>query len=215
MKTTNLKILVLLFFINILNSTSQNEVIIPKPNEIYFRQGNFLIDENTIIISSENIKKNTNSLQKYFNIILKTSQILSKKNIIHFWKGNLDLVIAAASNEYEVLNSFYNFTYLDYHYKNLALASFFELIPKKIVVKYHDKIIGLGFQIWGVWIPTNENMHYLVSPRIAANAEIGWTLKEDKNLSYFSLNIKSLQKRWTEKGIYFAPDYVEEKIKMS
>ncbi|KRP26146.1 MAG: hypothetical protein ABS28_08040, partial [Cryomorphaceae bacterium BACL22 MAG-120619-bin32] len=61
MKTTNLKILVLLFFINILNSTSQNEVIIPKPNEIYFRQGNFLIDENTIIISSENIKKNTNS----------------------------------------------------------------------------------------------------------------------------------------------------------
>lgn len=58
-------------------------------------------------------------------------------------------------------------------------------------------------------------MHYLVSPRIAANAEIGWTLKEDKNLFDFSLNIKSLQKRWTEKGIYFAPDYVEEKIKMS
>ena len=84
MKTTNLKILVLLFFINILNSTSQNEVIIPKPNEIYFRQGNFLIDENTIIISSENIKKNTNSLQKYFNIILKTSQILSKKKYYTF-----------------------------------------------------------------------------------------------------------------------------------
>ena len=80
MKTTNLKILVLLFFINILNSTSQNEVIIPKPNEIYFRQGNFLIDENTIIISSENIKKKYKFSSKIFQYYFKNfSNTLKKK----------------------------------------------------------------------------------------------------------------------------------------
>lgn len=89
MKIKTLKILVLFLFFNILNSTSQNAIIIPKPNEISFRQGTFLIDENTIIVSSENIKKITNSLQEYFknnfNIILKNSEKSDeKKNKIQF-----------------------------------------------------------------------------------------------------------------------------------
>lgn len=143
----------------------------------------------------------------------KTSQILAKQSIIHFWKGDLDLAIAAASNGYEIVNSLHNFTYLDYNYKNLPLskAYSFDPIPENLEVKYHDKIIELGCQMRGEWIPTNGNMHFLVFPRIAAYAEIGWTLKEHKNFSDFSLNLKSLQKRWTEKGIYFAPDSVVEK----
>jgi len=143
----------------------------------------------------------------------KTSQILAKESIIHFWKGDLDLAIAAASNGYEIVNSLHNFTYLDYNYKNLPLskAYSFDPIPENLEVKYHDKIIGLGCQMWGEWIPTNGNMHFLVFPRIAAYAEIGWTLKGHKNFNDFAINLKSFQKRWTEKRIYFAPDSITQK----
>jgi hexosaminidase len=144
----------------------------------------------------------------------KTTQKLAKKSIVHFWKGDIDLISTAASSGYEIVNSLHSFTYLDYKYKNLPLskAYSFDPIPKKLDKKYHDKIIGLGAQMWGEWIPTNGEMHFRVFPRIAAYAEIGWTKNENKNFKSFKLALKNLQKRWKKKGIYFADDeFVEKK----
>ena len=142
----------------------------------------------------------------------KTSQKLAEKSIVHFWKGDVKLAETAARNGYEIVNSLHNFTYLDYTYKNLPLskAYSFDPIPEKLDEKYHDKIIGLGCQMWGEWIPTNGDMHYKVFPRIAAYAEIGWTAKKRKDFTFFKTALKNLQKRWTAKEIYFAPnEFVE------
>jgi len=89
MKTKSLKTLILFLFFNILNSTAQNAIIIPKPNTISFGQGTFLIDENTSIVFSESSKKNINTLQEYFksnfNIILKIAEKSDEKmNKIQF-----------------------------------------------------------------------------------------------------------------------------------
>jgi hexosaminidase len=142
----------------------------------------------------------------------KTSQKLAEKSIVHFWKGDVKLAETAARNGYEIVNSLHNFTYLDYTYKNLPLSKVysFDPIPEKLDEKYHDKIIGLGCQMWGEWIPTNGDMHYRVFPRIAAYAEIGWTAKKRKDFTFFKTALKNLQKRWTAKEIYFAPnEFVE------
>ena len=142
----------------------------------------------------------------------KTSQKLAEKSIVHFWKGDVKLAETAARNGYEIVNSLHNFTYLDYTYKNLPLskAYSFDPIPEKLDEKYHDKIIGLGCQMWGEWIPTIGDMHYRVFPRIAAYAEIGWTAKKRKDFTFFKTALKNLQKRWTAKEIYFAPnEFVE------
>ena len=142
----------------------------------------------------------------------KISQKLAEKSIVHFWKGDVKLAETAARNGYEIVNSLHNFTYLDYTYKNLPLskAYSFDPIPEKLDEKYHDKIIGLGCQMWGEWIPTNGDMHYKVFPRIAAYAEIGWTAKKRKDFTFFKTALKNLQKRWTAKEIYFAPnEFVE------
>jgi hexosaminidase len=144
----------------------------------------------------------------------KTTQKLAQESIVHFWKGDIDLISTAASSGYEIVNSLHSFTYLDYKYKNLPLskAYSFDPIPKKLDKKHHDKIIGLGAQMWGEWIPTNGEMHFRVFPRIAAYAEIGWTKNENKNFKSFKLALKNLQKRWKKKGIYFADDeFVEKK----
>lgn len=145
----------------------------------------------------------------------KTSQKLAQETIVHFWKGDVDLATTAASNGYEIVNSLHSYTYLDYRYKNLPLskAYSFDPIPKGLNQKYHNKIIGLGCQMWGEWIPTNGEMHYKTFPRIAAYAEIGWTNKNLKDYSSFRKSLKNLQKRWSEKEIYFAPDEFVEKKK--
>jgi hexosaminidase len=143
----------------------------------------------------------------------KTTQKLAKESIVHFWKGDIDLISTAASSGYEIVNSLHSYTYLDYKYKNLPLskAYSFDPIPERLDKKYHDKIIGLGAQMWGEWIPTNGEMHFKVFPRIAAYAEIGWTKKENKNFKSFKSALKNLQKRWKKKGIYFADNKFVEK----
>ena len=48
-------------------------------------------------------------------------------------------------------------------------------IPEGLPANLNDKILGLGCQMWGEWIPTVKSMEELVYPRIAAYAEVGWT----------------------------------------
>lgn len=136
------------------------------------------------------------------------NQKLAQSSIIHFWKGDLALATLAAKNGYEIVNSLHSSTYLDYDYKTIPLAAAyaFDPIPEDLDPEYHSKILGSGCQMWGEWIPTDGEMHFMVFPRIAAYAEVGWTHKEDKNFESFMQGLNFLQQRWAKKEIYFAPD---------
>lgn len=135
-------------------------------------------------------------------------QELAKGTVVHFWKGDIALLMEAATNGYDIVNSLHTETYLDYDYKTIPLSKSyaFDPIPNNLDPKYHDRVIGTGCQMWGEWIPTNGEMHFLVFPRIAAYAEVGWTKKENKNFENFKLGLKGLQKYWEQRGIYYAPD---------
>ena len=142
-----------------------------------------------------------------------SSQQLAKETVVHFWTGDLKLATQAASNGYDIVNSISSHTYLDYGYNNIPLskAYVFDPVPKNLDPKYQAKIIGLGCQMWGEWIPTIGHMQFQVFPRIAAYAEVGWTEKRIKNFEEFKESLKKLQIHWKEKGIYYAPDSVVEK----
>jgi hexosaminidase len=144
----------------------------------------------------------------------KSGQKLAKETVIHFWKGDVKLLTQAARDGYEAVNSLHSFTYLDYDYNSIPLskAYAFDPIPKGLDAKYHDKVIGTGCQMWGEWIPTNGQMHFMVFPRIAAYAEVGWTEKKNKDFESFNQALRKLQKHWKEKGIWYAPDSAVEKI---
>ena len=143
----------------------------------------------------------------------KIEQKLAQETVVHFWKGDVKLASHAARNGYDIVNSLHSETYLDYTYKSLPLsrAYAFDPIPSKLAPEYHNKVIGMGCQMWGEWIPTNGHMHFQVFPRIAAYAEVGWTEKQNKNFKNFLSSLKKLEKRCEQKGIYFAPDSVVEK----
>ncbi|MCL4107382.1 UNVERIFIED_CONTAM: hypothetical protein GTU68_067293 [Idotea baltica] len=141
-----------------------------------------------------------------------SDQKLASNTVVHFWKGDIEKLTDAASNGYDIVNSLHSSTYLDYNYKSIPLkkAYSFDPIPEKLEPEFHDKVIGTGCQMWGEWIPTAGNMHFLTFPRIAAYSEVGWTRKVNKDYDHFKSSLVNLQERWTKKGIYYAPDSVTD-----
>lgn len=135
----------------------------------------------------------------------KATEQLAKSAIIHFWKGNLDLIEKAVSEGYDVVNSYHAETYLDYNYKTIPLskAYAFDPIPEGLPEKYDSKILGTGCQMWGEWIPTVEKMELQMYPRLAAYAEVGWTPKSAKNYTEFLDALKNIEARWKIMGVRY------------
>jgi hexosaminidase len=139
---------------------------------------------------------------------------LSKASVVHFWKGDVDLAKKALNEGYDIVNSLNTYTYLDYDYKALPLSKAYEFdpMPPGIDPKYFSKVMGLECHMWGEWIPTKGEMHFLTFPRIAAYAEVGWTEMKNKDFQRFKSGLSKLQKHWSEKNIYFATDEAMEQM---
>lgn len=128
---------------------------------------------------------------------------LAKNVIVHFWKGNIQLLTDAAKNGYGIVNSLHDRTYLDYSHESISLekAYSFNPIPNDLDQQYHKNIYGLGCQMWTEWTPTNKDVERQVFPRIAAYAEVGWTSFENKNYDSFKIALKKMQDHWDALGI--------------
>lgn len=136
----------------------------------------------------------------------KTSdQKLAEGAIVHFWKGDSALIINTIKNGYDVVNSNHKFTYLDYDYDRISLskAYSFNPIPQGLPHELEDKILGMGAQMWGEFIPTVESMQQKVFPRIAAYAETAWTSHKNKNYQRFLKSLSYFQRRWDEMGVVY------------
>jgi len=130
---------------------------------------------------------------------------LAKNVVVHFWKGNIDLLTKAAREGYGIVNSLHSNTYLDYGYKSISLekAYNFNPIPKDLAPKYHKNVYGLGCQMWSEWTPTNKDVERQTFPRIAAFAEVGWTHTSQKDFQSFSIALEQLQQHWASFNINF------------
>jgi hexosaminidase len=136
-----------------------------------------------------------------------TSEQLSKSSVIHFWKGDLELIKTAVQNGFDAVNSLHSSTYLDYTYESISLkkAYHFDPIPEGLEVSFHQHIIGMGCQMWGEWIPSPGYMDFQTFPRIAAFAEVGWTHPGQKDFEGFLMALKPMLEKWDEVKIYYAP----------
>lgn len=134
----------------------------------------------------------------------KSNSKLSKRSIIHFWKGDLLLMKKAIDDGYEVVNSFHDYTYLDYSTTKISLKKAYEFNPVPDVLDNRQKnqVLGLGCQMWGELIPTVESMNKKIYPRIAAFSEVGWTKLDNKDFSRFTKCLNKFIERWCRLGIY-------------
>lgn len=138
-----------------------------------------------------------NKLHEY-NDALPVTGTLSSSAIIHFWKGDNEMIKEAAARSHDIVNSFHEFTYLDYNYTSIPLekAYGFDPVPAGLEERYHARIIGTGCQMWGEWIPDEVSMNRQVFPRLAAYAEVGWTATSRKNFDQFKAAMPFFYDRW-------------------
>lgn len=150
------------------------------------------------------------NVHKEENRAVSKSESLDKDIIVHFWKGDLDLVNKAIEQGHELVNSNSKHTYLDYSYKRTPFRKAYEFnpIPEGLSEENQKKILGFGSQMWTERVPTAERLYYQVFPRIAALAECGWMKNEDKDFEEFRVRLKKLEPIWIEKG--FLKDQMSE-----
>ena len=117
---------------------------------------------------------------------------LSKKAIVNFWKGDPSLIVEAIDNGYRVVNSTHFDTYLDYSYDKIPLSRAYHFSPFPIDLdsKYRNQILGFGCQMWCEWVPTIAILYRQVFPRLAAYAEVGWTMDQNKDYERFKQALK-------------------------
>ena len=135
------------------------------------------------------------------------SQKLAEGTIVQFWKGDPALITHTVESGYDIVNSFHEYTYLDYSYESIPLtkAYSFNPIPADLPKELESKVMGLGCQMWGEFIPTVEGMQKKVFPRIAAYSEAGWTLPANKNYDNFKESLPYFLKRWDANGVAYGP----------
>lgn len=133
---------------------------------------------------------------------------LAKNVIVHFWKGDLELLSDAAQNGYGIVNSLHSSTYLDYSYSSIPLKKAYDFnpIPEGLDAQYHKNIYGTGAQMWSEWTPTNADVERQTFPRIAAYAEAGWTELDNKDYDSFKIALNKMQKHWDTLGINYFKD---------
>ncbi len=132
-------------------------------------------------------------------------QALEPGSIVHFWKGDPELVRQTVENGYDIVNSYHVFTYVDYSYKSIPLekAYAFNPLPEGLTAEQQKHVLGLGCQMWGEFIPTVESMNRKVYPRIAAYAESGWSGEGKKDYARFLLALDTYKLRWDKAGIIY------------
>ena len=201
--------------VEIQNFIKENGLTSPADLHIFFTNkiSNYLNQNGHRMMGwNEILGENVHEWQEATDMEVKKS--LAKNTLVHFWKGNLDLVSKAVHDGYDIVNSYHEYTYLDYSYKFIPLEKSysFDPIPEGLEERFHDKVIGSGCQMWGEWIPEAIDMDKMIFPRIAAYAEVGWTSKTRKDYSVFRSNLDRLLIRWRGQGISLPMNFEKAKF---
>ena len=143
---------------------------------------------------------------------------LAPGTIVQFWKGDSDMLQRAADQGQHIVNSYNNFSYLNYSYEYDSLQATYEFkpislqrayefkpVPENFPVHLVPQILGASCQMWGEWIPTVESMNYHIYPRIGAYAEVFWTLPIQKDYVRFRKSLEYFLTRWKKQGIIYGP----------
>ena len=103
-------------------------------------------------------------------------------------------------------------TYLDMKYNKetpygLDWAGY---IPVDVAYKWDptdyapkNLVLGLEAPLWTETISTQDQMDYMIYPRLPGYAEIGWTAKANRNWDEYKVRLASQEKRLTVEGVNY------------
>jgi hexosaminidase len=182
-------------------------------------------------IASENLK-NENELHGYF--IQRIAKFLKTKDkriigwdeildggipnnaLVMSWRGTAG-GIKAAEQQHGVVMTPTSHLYFDYYqgvqqleplafggYTPLSKVYSFNPTPDKLTPSEKRFIVGAQANLWTEYIPTFEQVEYMLFPRIAAASEVFWTNLGNKNWDNFAQRMQAKYKRYDALGINYS-----------
>jgi hexosaminidase len=90
-------------------------------------------------------------------------------------------------------------------FNSLKMVYDYNPVPKELDSTEAKYVLGAQANVWTEFIPTVQQVEYMVLPRMLALSEVVWTPKEDKNYDDFYRRLQSQFKAFGEKGLNYCP----------
>jgi hexosaminidase len=132
------------------------------------------------------------------------------------WRG-MEGGIAAAKQKHQVVMTPGEFVYFDHAqgdptleplniggYLPLEKVYSFEPTPKELTADEKKYILGAQANVWTEYIPTTQQVEYMVLPRMSALAEVLWTPASQKNWESFKVRMQPQYQRYAALGANYA-----------
>ncbi|MEN8120133.1 MAG: family 20 glycosylhydrolase [Bacteroidota bacterium] len=176
--------------------------------------------DNTEHLQAYMIKRIENFLNKKGRKLIGWDEILEgelppRANVMS-WRG-VEGGIEAAEKGHNVVMSPNTHAYFDYYQgdakyepkafnKSLPIEQVYKFnpVPENLRADKIKHILGGQANVWTEYIPDNNQLQYMVFPRIAALSEAVWTQVEYKNWDGFIKRLQHLLKRYEKLGINYA-----------
>jgi hexosaminidase len=143
--------------------------------------------------------------------------------VVMYWRAWKDenIALKAVKKGHQVILTPTSLYYFDYYQSGdkenepLAIGGYIPLdsvylkdpVPEDFDSAYLDKILGGQANVWTEYMPTPEDVEYMVFPRILALSEVLWTEKDNRDFSDFIIRLKEFEKYLKKSDINYAKHY--------
>ena len=138
------------------------------------------------------------------------------------WRGSAG-GIKAAQLGHDVIMTPNDYCYFDYYqsedtrHEPFAIGGFvplekvYSLNPTASLTEEQAKhILGTQANLWTEYIPTSEQVEYMVLPRMAALAEVQWTQLEKKDYTNFTTRLAGLIGLYRRDGLNYREPFLQQ-----
>lgn len=141
-----------------------------------------------------------------------TSPEINSSVILQNWKDSNE---AARKKNMKMIISIANKAYLDMKYNEntpygldwagyIPVETAYNWDPTDFAPK--DLVLGIEAPLWTEAISTQDQMDFMIYPRLLGYAEIGWTPKEARNWDEYKIRLEKQGERMMNEGINFYED---------
>ena len=170
----------------------------------------------------------TKEMEKFFNAngrrLIGWDEILEGKlaegATVMSWRGAKG-GIEAAKQGFDVIMTPNTYMYFDYYQSdstaleplaiggNLPVEKVYECEPyTDIPAEAQHHVLGVQANLWTEYIPTNEQLEYMLLPRMSALSEVQWCQPENKNLDRFKASLNHAFKIYDAMGLTYCRDVI-------
>ncbi len=138
-----------------------------------------------------------------------TSPEINSSVILQNWQSSNE---EAVKKDMKIIISIASKAYLDMKYNKetpygLDWAGY---IPVDVAYKWDPTdyapqrlVLGIEAPLWTENISTQDEMDYMIYPRLPGYAEIGWTAKANRNWDEYKIRLSAQEKRLTNEGVNY------------